>query len=597
MSELSDLQSSGVEDEARGTDISYSSSSDFEKPGDHENIHEPSLHDHPQKRRKGRPRTNVRSGTRAAQWEWLQQYYNDKYLELLNENRSSTESLMEGEVVDFFSPSQYGTVVWEPREKAAFFDALSKKGRHDVKAITDAVETKSEIEVVAYLKLLKDRAAGQHLYKDDTRAPALADIPAAAEISQVTEALLDKNAEALNLYQDNVDILLGQQRHSDNWIIDMEKAQSLDDLVEIAENSSNESELPVPEAELFRVSTWLELSQTVFMNPAHPNPEDNWRNIAFEDESPAFTLDALAELHEIAISITRRLVQTSLILAKSRLRATRDKNPAPNVREIDVSAALDILNMAPNSWSFWHKAPRRCRLSMKYPKQPKGKSARVDYNEIERILYEKTFRPQRGRSTSTASNVTGSGTSSDSSTDDEADTLAPGVPEETPIPLEHQSDYSDEHMADQDGDVSDFDSEGEAEGGSETDAPEDLLYFRKYSTSRDVRQRRVELQHHLVAEQVDNVNGQAEEARLWRLLGRKMPDSVATNSTPPPGRGPRSLRKSRYELTDWKDAVLGKTGWEEYVQGQSDNISPPPAAKRQRSALSGSSESFHAVEA
>lgn len=593
MSELSDLPGSGAEGEAQDTDIIYSSSSDVEKVDNDKIINQPSLPGHLQKRRKGRPQKHARSDTRTAHWEWLQQFYNDKYLELLNEDRPSADSLMEKEAVDFFSRTQHGIVLWEPREKAAFFDALSKKGRHDVKAIADAVETKSEIEIVAYLKLLQDRAAGQHLYKDDTRAPALADIPAAAEISQVTEGMLDKNAEALNLYQDNVDMLLGQQRHPDNWIIDMNKALSLEESVE----TSNEPELPILEAELFRVSTWLELSQNVFMNSAHPNPEDNWRNIAFEDESPALTLDALAAFHELAIGITRRLVQTSLILAKSRLRATRDRNPAPTVREIDVSAALNILNMAPNTWTFWHKAPRRCHLSVKYAKQPKGKSARVDYDEIERVLYEKTFNRKRGRSTSTASNMAGSETSTHSGTDDEADTMAPGAPEETSIPVERQSEYSDDHMTDQEGDISDLDGEREpeeSEGGSETDATEDHLYFHKYSTSRDVRQRRLELQHHLIADQVDKANGQSEEARLWRLLGRNMPDNVARNPTPPPRRGPRSLRKSRYELTDWKDAVLGKTGWDEYTHGRSDNISSLRAAKRQRRSLSESGDSSHA---
>jgi RNA polymerase I-specific transcription initiation factor RRN5 len=103
---------------------------------------------------------------------------------------------------------------------------------------------------------------------------------------------------------------------------------------------------------------------------------------------------ALNDFHGLVVSLTKRLVQTSIVQATSRLRAQRSRNKKgslPMVRPRDIYTAIDTLGMKRNGSERWRGVPRRCGLRVTTNKlTPQGKHLRevreVPWDEVECIM-------------------------------------------------------------------------------------------------------------------------------------------------------------------------------------------------------------------
>ncbi|EGP84135.1 uncharacterized protein MYCGRDRAFT_96168 [Zymoseptoria tritici IPO323] len=97
--------------------------------------------------------------------------------------------------------------------------------------------------------------------------------------------------------------------------------------------------------------------------------EMNWHhleNISADVDQPAVYKSAIADLQNLTINITRRLVQATLFQAMSRLRAEdssrKDWTPSAAVRQMDVRAAMQILNLPSTSRRSTKTAGLRRRM-------------------------------------------------------------------------------------------------------------------------------------------------------------------------------------------------------------------------------------------
>lgn len=350
------------------------------------------------------------NGTESKEehWQRLQNHYSDQYLNLLNE--SCVDGVDSGKT-DLDS-TQVGSIIWAAQEKEKFFCALSRKSKAGIRDVAKSIGTKSELEVYHYLRLLEDEDRNRHLCAGDISNVSYAEIPAAAELSSECEALLEKAADALSVYQDRFDRAVGEQTHHESWLIDHVQAKAHDALVDDAEyaNSSEgspSSPRPILPDSLFKLSSWLSLSERIFMNSDPSRSDSNWAIHAIQDDVPAFTQEAISDLHELALCRLRKVMQTSIFCAESRIRSTNDRGYTAKglVKEQDVAAAISVLGLQEGRSEFWIKLARRNHLRVVDDHRKKSSERRtvLKYDEVERILKESSGSRQRRRSASSAS--------------------------------------------------------------------------------------------------------------------------------------------------------------------------------------------------
>jgi RNA polymerase I-specific transcription initiation factor RRN5 len=161
--------------------------------------------------------------------------------------------------------------------------------------------------------------------------------------------------------------------------------------------------LAVPEATLLQPKMMLTLSKDVFMNRSAEFPSHwlHWSHYTSElATEPSIYRTAFNDFHRLAISVTKRLVQTAIIQATSRLRAQRlrgKKGLLPFVKTRDIYTAIDVLGMNRNGSERWRGVARRCGLRVFSSKTtPKGKRRReVPWSEVERIMSSATSPHER----------------------------------------------------------------------------------------------------------------------------------------------------------------------------------------------------------
>ena len=326
-------------------------------------------------------------------WLRLRKNYNDQYLDLFNRTFSASED-------DYFKDAelpatQLGVVLWTSSEKDKLFETICRKGQHDLPALANAVGSKSVVEVQAYLDNLHEQDADHRRFEAASNNISQADIPAAIEIGPECEAVLDRAADALLAFQEQYDSVAGRQGNDHLWIIDRQVAEELDAKFDDAaatkeaddedlENSSDEhNDLASTDRAfpLFHLTTFLTLSERFFMPNHHLlDPEDR----------PSLTTDTLLTFHSLLTSLLHRLIQSTLFIALSRLRAstTRDYRPSKMVKIDDVHAALEVLGMKRNAEEFWVGVARRNGLKVVDERHRRGWGAGrvVGYEEVEEIL-------------------------------------------------------------------------------------------------------------------------------------------------------------------------------------------------------------------
>ncbi|KAF2502509.1 hypothetical protein BU16DRAFT_11024 [Lophium mytilinum] len=354
---------------------------------------------------------------RARRSRALKGVYNDDYRIWFNEEVKQAANPCSPEQDVDLPGSQIGVSWWSGEEKDAFFRALSRYGQDNIRAISTAIKSKSEMEVCDYFLLLRDNSIQRQLNAPSLKhAVALRDIPAAIELGEECRKVLDLAGEAVAWYQENFEAKEERKKYGDYWLLDSDLASKIESAVseqpegETDDFIKNEGRQPnpdyaeeeskarressgssllstIPAARLLKPKNWLALQRNVFMNSRRKRQTDNWRDLAGVDESPSMYYTAFHDFHRMAVSITRRLVQATMFESSSRLRAQDHRNtrPTPKVRRKDVETAIDLLGMPPHSREYWVNVPRRCGIYV-FNKSTRFRRPRMKYDDVEKEL-------------------------------------------------------------------------------------------------------------------------------------------------------------------------------------------------------------------
>ncbi|KAL8864815.1 MAG: hypothetical protein Q9174_007209, partial [Haloplaca sp. 1 TL-2023] len=313
--------------------------------------------------------------------------FNTKYLRLLNETITEVNQSVTGNQEQVLSSSQYGITRWSSEEKALLFCGIERYGRGNLPAITTLVASKSEPEVHAYVQRLQEASNKQHLFGESTTLISVADVPAADEVSLQCCAEIEQAADTVSALQQKVEEHREKKRYRKFWRLNQQSADWVKKRFREGEEGIERVKNELPAAEILNLEAFLKLSTNIFMNSAEP--EDNWRSYVSKRDVqrtkyPAIFYTAFQDLHNVALSITKRLIQSALFFAMSRLRASQSlRHPSKQaVKKCDVAAALDVLGMEHSARQTWVKVARRCKLGV-YGKSPKDV---LSYDDVEQAL-------------------------------------------------------------------------------------------------------------------------------------------------------------------------------------------------------------------
>lgn len=485
----------------------------------------------------------------------LKLYYSDDYRKLFN---YTTDEIIEGTIVedrDCLRPSQIGATNWSSEEKQIFFSALGKRGRDDVRAIAASIGTKSEMEVQVYLQLLSQATLEQHLYERHHQLLGPLDLHGAFEITHDCCEALEQAADALGVLQQKHEEKLEKQKHPSVWLLNHSVAEWVDQRLNEDDEGRTEIRRIVPAADLLNLKNLLQLSTNVFMNSNEP--DYNWRSYAERRDTPSILYTGFWDLYNLVNSITKRLVQSSLYFAMSRLRATDSSNYMHKraVRRRDVTAALNVLGMEANARNFWVGCARRCKLDVYHDvKRNMTDDGSLGYEEVESELNLNN----------------GITTDYESSSDEEMEMIAHSNKTQHKRPS--SPDEAAYHRSDQSGQESGYSSEG----SSKVESTRSIL---DASSEHGGTQLQVERDQDNYSEAFDCQASQLEEQRLWNMLGRESTLDIKLEEAELPKR-PVIERSRRGDLTEWRGWMRYRSEWEK--------SGPPPTSSFYRNRERGS---------
>ena len=451
---------------------------------------------------------------------------------------------------EHYKATQNGAVTWTSAEKETFFRVLDRKGLNGIKEIAAAIQTKSELEVVDYIKLIQRGLEAQHILERQMGTIVMGDIPAAAEISVECCDELDKYADVLAGQEETNIISACRLKYGNNSIISDVQAQALRN-ADASRPLRGSIHLA---ASVLNVPTWIQLSRRFFMNFGGSRKEDNWTNIIqSEEESPSMTGDALMDFYALTMSITRRLVHSTVFFAKSRIRSTQvaGRGHKDRIRKRDVQAAIDVLNMKHKRSGFLVDFARRNGLTIADITNRKGWVPRVlSYDEAEEIIDHNTDYFVHGPDSCISSEL-----------EDE----------------DHESDnavYSE---------AEDSNSETSTSRSSRLSSPELLDSSSQKLSEEEDPLFDAEEEH---AANLDRDFSRREELKLWSLLEKPGPATLqmctVTEGETDSTRKLIRKRKSREELVNWRDRTLYRSEWEEYGAGLEDLLDELAENRRKR---------------
>lgn len=483
---------------------------------------------------------------------------------------------------ELLTVEQYGAVIWTATEKELFFNMLDRKGKNGIKEIAAAIPTKSELEVMHYIDLLHEGLAKQHFQSEHNATLLMGDYPGAAEVSEECEEKLDELADIMCMKEEAESSWASRDRYHKYGIITEASAR---ELVEAEVNRPLRGGIDKA-ANVLNVPVWLQLSRKLFMNLGGRKVEDNWiYHKSFSAESPSMTGDALMDFYALTMSITRRLVQSSLFFAMSRARAMEPmaSEEIQSVRTRDVKAALDTLNMSYDRGNLLVDFARRNGILIKDIRNRKGWKPRVlEYDEVERILsldddeYEE---PGLGPF------------ESEVEYDEDDDYDGEDEEEEEPEEKEEAEQPVEQAQGEEPGQKpQNYEPEPEPESEPElrpqpepesepplvqphltTDQP--LPRQRRYSegsyqsSSGEEQDSDAEEVH---AAHVDQEYDRREEVRLWQTLNQPIPPLLELPIVPEEEMGedsknrPFVVRRTREDMVDWRERTLYRAEWEEF---------------------------------
>lgn len=465
-----------------------------------------------------------------SRWKRLRAHYNDKYRELYNETANEVIHTSPLHDKELLPPSQIGVTLWSSQEKEIFFTTLAKRGRDDLSGIASAIGTKNELEVHVYLKLLQNAVVHQHLHYRRDELFDVSAAPAALEVSPACSAALELSAEALCIIQQRAEAKFERKKHHDMWLLNPELGRWASLCLIRGARGEKEIRERLPAAELLDLENFLNLSRDIFMNSSAI--DENWREYCSKGEEPSILFTAFGDFHRLVVSITRRLIQSSLFFAISRHKATAMSNfiPKQAVRKQDIVAALNVLGIQHNSWIFWAGVAKRCALAVYDDEQDQQVDhSPLNSSEVEKRLSQGRFHYE----------------------DDEFEVLdADDINENSST----ESSISSALLAEDDLIVSDhtsnrFDgSTSPAGSGCSSNPPR--VSNQDFDTHTEARDTKASLN---------------EEKRLWKLL-EKQPPELPNPDNIVILRVSNGERKTGEDLDDWRAWTDYAPGWETYTR-------------------------------
>jgi hypothetical protein len=438
----------------------------------------------------------------------------------------------------------------------------SRLGRTAVAEISAALGSKSVVEVEDYLNHL-------HYASEERKSklrPILqpAEQPAAIELSAQCCHALDQAADTLSILQERKEQKREEHKWGSEWLLTQAMYEDVSEQDEEKQGGQSSDESASTFGDLFDIPIWLKLSSDVFMNSAVPG--NNWTYV--DEEPPAIWATAMEDFRSLAVSITTRLVQTTILNAMSRLRSKQEAEPRilSVVRREDVEAALQSLNMEDKRSEFWRRAARRLRLNVQdnesarltnITKDGNVEEKFMSFHEVENALTDGETQAQTSNHMSQIpprfliddyeSAYEGGGV-----TENEADTESAG-------PTEDSRNISAEELA------------------VRQEAEEVILYsgvdFPTTTRSKEVLLNRIssERRQEEYANSCDEQASRLEEVKIWELLEKPVPQVLRIRE--PPEQLPRTnmgvdgvysvgrnWRRGLHYVAEWE--TLGEKGGE-----------------------------------
>ncbi|KAK1594417.1 uncharacterized protein LY79DRAFT_549692 [Colletotrichum navitas] len=478
--------------------------------------------------------------------------FNNNYLDLLNRDiEDVTKFSLDGEE-EGLPPSQIGLTLWTPYEKKVFFEALSRLGKDNIRGIADRIRTKSEIEVRQYIALLADAIERRRQEQEGGLKPLeLTEYPAAVEMSLPCCHALDEAADALSFRQERHEELVEQKKWGECWNINLELARRIEGDHGRERDTTFASDHGLKFTELLCVKNFVRLPERIFMNASHA--ENNWQFVS--EEPPTIRATALQDFHSLLVSVTKKLVLTTLFIAESRIRGKRKVAPSTRnlVRRKDVEAAVASLGMKQNSDEFWATCARRLRLEV-WDDEAEEDAGEEDENE-ESMAYDRVERVLRR----------------------ESDVPEDGAMEEgSPTPEIKSGDRESSESTDEEasggeepGDDADVAPLDDAEREVIEEAKEVLVYsahdFPETHRTREALKNRIrnERTQEAQADAEDAKASYEAELEMWRLLQRQPPDSFVMPQIPERGcRAVGNVEDFYDSGRKWRERLTYHSEWE-----------------------------------
>lgn len=271
--------------------------------------------------------------------------------------------------------------------------------------------------------------------------------------------------------------------------------------------------------------------------------ENNWTH--WGEDPPSIRRTAFSDIHTLVVSLTRRLVQTALFMAMSRLRSMDGKifRPRSLVRPSDVAAAIDCLG-APRKARYWVTLPRRLGLKVyRHAEQIRVKTEKnvMPYEEVEDYLEHIDERKATIGSVGNEVNM---------------DSLILSAYEESEPEgkADDESSSLDDSMEIDDGDLS-----------SAAEVEDDYQFVggtgrNKFHGKRDAKMAALECEEDALLEALDRKHSMEAERALWQMM-EKQPKEQLLNAVKFP-KAPIHGRKRACEVLDWRDSVDYLAPWE-----------------------------------
>lgn len=455
---------------------------------------------------------------------------NMDYLDLLNREIEDAAQRVCLDDDENLPSSHLGLTSWSSLEKRILFEAVARIGRDDLEGIATRIGSKSVVEIRQYLTLLEQEKQFRSL-SDRRSALEMASYPAAVELSQPCCAALEETADIISVKQERREQQREEKKWGDVWDLTPDIATRLDkDETNVLLDGMN-----LPSVAFFDLPQWLRLSRDIFMNSSIPS--ENW---TYMDESPpSIWATTLEDFYSLVVSITRRLVQTTIFASMSRIRDTQEYRQGAMrnvIRHKDVQAAALSLNMPLNADQFWIKSARRLRLNVIDDGPGETETmAPLTYEQVESLLAVTVPESDEGEE------ETNQGGKEDTG---QGDNPTDSQPEEI-------SSDDDESLVDREAD--------EVLRFSAADFPE------TYKMRQALKDRvAMEQQQERYADQCDDYASYQAELEMWELLQKEPPTELPKMQEPPKSAGRSSMNvESIFKIGgSWRTYTKPWSEWE-----------------------------------